>query len=118
MQVITNIKRVEAPGYSGFGAGEIICGYYETKCGLLYGGDYMDDILSQKFGIVYFKSMSVVRQAGYWIVLEDINLEIGVGLASPDLATILINNSIYILLGILATIFILALIRGRIWLKH
>lgn len=119
MSATTSITCFKTRSWTLISSGFLLNGEYEVKCGLLVDGRYMDDILSQKFGIIFFDDMVLSKgYPCYWMVLEDTNLEIGVGLASPDPLTILIDNSLYIFLGVLAVVFVLAFVRGRVWLKR
>ncbi len=119
VSVITNVKyvRIEGKGMS-FSPGPRLglSWYYETKCGIFYAGSYIDDILTQKFGVFYFEHMSRVHEPGYWMILEDTNLEIGVIREyGMDFLSALKGYYIYILLGVLATLFVVAFLRGRVW---
>ncbi|MEM2936206.1 MAG: hypothetical protein QW231_03410 [Candidatus Bathyarchaeia archaeon] len=89
----------------------------EVKCGLLVAGRYMDDILSQKFGIVYLDDMAKKGEAVHWMILEDTNLAIGVS-GGADFLSILEGYYIYILFGVLVILFIAAFLRGRVWRKR
>lgn len=58
----------------------ILCWSYEAQSGLLVSGDCIDDILTQRFGVPYFKNMEKTGEVVYWMYLEDHNVEGGRGL--------------------------------------
>ena len=95
-------------------AGLMLQWLYEAKYGLMIGGWYMDDILSQKFGIVLFSELSHRGGYGHWIYLYDTNLDIGVSAGGFDILAFLKQYYIYILIVALASLFIAVLLRGRI----
>jgi len=86
---------------------------YDAKSGLLLSGFYIDDILTQIFNIVKFEAMGGVGEGGYWMYLEDTNVEIGLMEVGFDPIMIIKANFVFILLGILALAFILAFVRER-----
>jgi len=85
---------------------------YEARYGLLVAGEYIDDILTQKFNVVFFKDMSGAGESTYWMYLEDTNLKIEV-VKSVNTTSIFEEYFIPLLLGILAIIFAVAFIVGR-----
>lgn len=105
MEVVTS--RHYAPGGLGFSWD------YDAKSGLLLSGYYIDDILTQVFNIVRFEDMSEMGEGGYWMYLQDTNVEIGLMKVRFDPIMVIRENFVIILLGILVLIFILAFIRGR-----
>lgn len=98
---------------------------YEAKYGLMIEGLYMDDILSQKFGIPYFEKLPSVipTEKGsleredypypYWIRLSDTNLDIEIMGSSDDIFGLLKKYFLQTLFIVLALLFVLAFIRSR-----
>ena len=117
---VPNITHLRKPyGVSFCPSGTPLYGYYEAKCGLLYAGMYMDDILSQKFGVVYFELLGEKGEQAYGIILEDTNVDIGVvSEIGVDPVTLLKNNYLYILTGVLAALFLYAFLKGRVCIRH
>jgi len=85
---------------------------YEAQCGLLVSGLYVDDILTQKFGVYYFEEMAKVGEVSYWMYLEDTNVDIGISKEGTDIVVLLKIYYPYILLGILAALLIITLVRS------
>lgn len=97
-----------------FTPGLYIACSYDAKYGILIDGEgYMDDILSQKFGIIGFKLMSKKGEYARWIVLDDTNLELEISKGGVNIISLLRENYVYILLLIMAIIFIVAFLKGR-----
>ena len=110
----TVIRITPIPPYTGFG---LSLGY-EAKYGIFLYGFYIDDILSQKFKVVYFDDMALKGEPAYWMILEDTNLDLDIVNPGLDLISIFRNYYLYILFGVLAVLFIMAFLRGRICTKH
>lgn len=88
---------------------------YEAKYGIMVSGYYIDDILTQKFGVVWFKEiLKEKRGLGYWMCLEDTNLKLDVAAGEGGILSILKAYYAYILLVALAVLFVVAFLRGRI----
>ena len=85
---------------------------YESQCGLLVAGLYVDDILTQKFGVHFFEEMEEVGEAVYWIYLEDTNIDIGISAGGTDITVLLKTYFPYILLGVLVVLFTITLVRS------
>jgi hypothetical protein len=93
-------------------SGEPLDGCYEAQCGLLVAGLYVDDILTQKFGVYYFENLGRVGEAIYWMYLEDTNVDIGISAEGTDITVLLKTYFPYILLGVLVVLFIITLVRS------
>jgi len=85
---------------------------YEAQCGLLVAGWYIDDILTQKFGVNFFERMEEVGEVGYWMYLEDTNIDIGISEAGTDIVVLLKMYFPHILLGVLVVLFVITLVRS------
>jgi len=81
----------------------------------MVSGYYIDDILTQKFGVVWFKEiLKEKRGLVYWMCLEDTNLKLDVAAGEGGILSILKAYYAYILLVALAVLFVVAFLRGRI----
>jgi len=101
-------------------ADEIIVGSYglssdyDAKSGLLLYGTYIDDILTQKFGIHLFEEMTKeTGKAAHWLLLEDTNIPIDVSGGGVSALELLKGYYPYILIGILISLFIITFIASR-----
>ena len=93
----------------GFG----ISSSYDAKYGILLKMTYVDDILYQKFGIIWFDDISGKR-GDYirWIELEDTNLDLDIIEEGINIPVLLRRYYVHILFIVLAVIFAVASIRG------
>lgn len=107
---VTNLKLGGAVLQNPYGIP--LDGCYEAQCGLLVAGLYVDDILTQKFGVYYFEDMGRVGEAIYWMYLEDTNIDIGISSEGTDITVLLKTYFPYILLGVLVVLFIITLVRS------
>ncbi|MEM2980153.1 MAG: hypothetical protein QW385_02085 [Thermoproteota archaeon] len=90
----------------------IISWLHDAQSGLLVSGYYIDDILTQRFGVYYFEEMEKMGEVVYWLYLEDTNVDIGAYEEQTDIFMLLRRNYSYILLGVLAVLFIIPLIKN------